>query len=148
MSCGSVMSSEQGTVFGFPNMVLGLAAFAAVTALGPAVLSGSRLHRWLWLTLNAGALTEVVFVHWLLWQSLYELDKLCPYRVVVRIMTIAPFWYLTLRNLRHGVVPLGPAGRRALALVLDTQWLLLGAWYGLIAMLVLTRFRTYWTSLL
>ncbi len=40
VSCGSVMSSPQGSLFGFPNMLLGLGAFAAVTALGVAVLSG------------------------------------------------------------------------------------------------------------
>ncbi|MCF4136238.1 hypothetical protein L1856_04095 [Streptomyces sp. Tue 6430] len=56
VSCGSVMSSSQGSLFGFPNMLLGLGAFAAVTALGVAVLSGARLHRRLWLALTAGAL--------------------------------------------------------------------------------------------
>src|SRR5262249_37639546 len=30
VSCGSVMSSPEGSVFGFPNMLLGLGAFAAV----------------------------------------------------------------------------------------------------------------------
>jgi hypothetical protein len=39
------MSSPQGSLFGFPNMLLGLGAFAAVTALGVAVLTGARLHR-------------------------------------------------------------------------------------------------------
>ncbi|WP_262704292.1 MULTISPECIES: vitamin K epoxide reductase family protein [Streptomyces] len=45
VSCGSVMSSPEGSVFGFPNMLLGLGAFAAVTVLGLAVLTGARLHR-------------------------------------------------------------------------------------------------------
>ncbi|MCZ4609638.1 hypothetical protein O3S80_38905, partial [Streptomyces sp. Lzd4kr] len=66
VSCGSVMSSP----------LLGLCAFAAVTALGIAVLSGAPLHRRLWLTLDAGALAGMVFVHWLIFQSLYELNKI------------------------------------------------------------------------
>ncbi|MFE7447558.1 vitamin K epoxide reductase family protein, partial [Streptomyces chartreusis] len=41
VSCGSVMSSPQGSLLGLPNMILGLGAFAAVTALGIAVLSCS-----------------------------------------------------------------------------------------------------------
>lgn len=45
VSCGSVMSSPEGSVFGFPNMLLGLGAFAAVAVLGLAVLGGARLHR-------------------------------------------------------------------------------------------------------
>lgn len=60
-------------------MLLGPGAFAAVTVLGTAVLAGC-LHRRvrLWPALNAGALMAVVFVHWLIGQSLYELNQLCP----------------------------------------------------------------------
>ncbi|MFE1441702.1 vitamin K epoxide reductase family protein [Streptomyces sp. NPDC058739] len=145
VSCGSVMSSPQGSLLGFPNMLLGLAAFAAVTALGVAVLSGARLHRRLWLALDAGALVGVVFVHWLIVQSLYELRKICPYCAVVWVVTIALFWFVTLRCLERGDVP---APRGAVELLRDTHWLLLGAWYGVIALLVLTRFWAYWTSLL
>ncbi|MFJ8112061.1 vitamin K epoxide reductase family protein [Streptomyces sp. NPDC096132] len=42
VSCGSVMSSPQGGLFGFPNMLLGLGPVADVTTLGVAVLSGAR----------------------------------------------------------------------------------------------------------
>ncbi|USQ86007.1 vitamin K epoxide reductase family protein [Streptomyces phaeoluteigriseus] len=145
VSCGSVMSSPQGSLFGFPNMLLGLGAFAAVTALGIAVLSGARLHRRLWLALDAGALVGVVFVHWLIGQSLYELNKLCPYCAVVWTVTIALFWYVTLHCLEQGIVPVP---RSMLVVVRDTHWMLLGAWYGVIALLVLTRFWSYWSSLL
>lgn len=145
VSCGSVMSSPQGSLLGFPNMLLGLGAFAAVTALGIAVLCGARLHRRLWLALTAGALVGVVFAHWLIGQSLYELNKLCPYCAVVWIVTIALFWYVTLHCLERGIVPV-PRG--VLHVVRDTHWMLLGAWYGVIALLVLTRFWPYWSSLL
>ncbi|WP_432058318.1 vitamin K epoxide reductase family protein [Streptomyces sp. bgisy022] len=145
VSCGSVMSSEQGSLFGFPNMLLGLGAFATVTALGVAVLSGARLHRRLWLGLDTGALAGVVFVHWLIGQSLYELGKLCPYCAVVWVATIGLFWYLTLHCLERGIVSV-PRG--VLEVVRDAHWMLLAAWYGVIALLVLTRFWSYWSSLL
>ncbi|QOV33491.1 vitamin K epoxide reductase family protein [Streptomyces ferrugineus] len=144
VSCGSVMSSSQGSLLGFPNMLLGLGAFAAVIALGIAVLSGTRLHRGLWLALGAGALTGVVFVHWLIVQSLYELNKICPYCAVVWVVTIALFWYVTLHCLEQRIVPV-PRG--VLEVVRDTHWMMLAAWYGVIAMLVLTRFWSYWSSL-
>ncbi|WP_407109760.1 vitamin K epoxide reductase family protein [Streptomyces sp. DSM 116494] len=145
VSCGSVMSSPQGSLFGFPNMLVGLGAFAAVAALGAAVLSGARPHRRLWLALDAGAFAGVVFVHWLIGQSLYELNKLCPYCVVVWIVTIALFWFVTLHCLERSWLRL-PRGVHGL--VRDTQWILLGAWYAVIALLVLTRFWDYWSSLL
>ncbi|MFE8011700.1 vitamin K epoxide reductase family protein [Streptomyces antibioticus] len=145
VSCGSVMSSPQGSVLGFPNMLLGLGAFAAVTALGVTVLCGARLPRRLWLALDAGALAGVVFAHWLIGQSLYELNKLCPYCAVVWIVTIGLFWYVTLHCLEQGVVP---APRGVLDVLRDTHWMLLVTWYALIALLVLTRFWPYWSSLL
>lgn len=148
VGCGSVMTGAQGNVFGFPNMLLGLGAFAAVAALGVAVLGGARLHRRVWLGLNAGALAGVVFVHWLIYQSFYVLGRICPYCAVVWVVTIALFWYVTLRNLRSGVLPVPAAGRGLLDLLLDTHWMLPAAWYGLIAVLALTRFWSYWSSLL
>ncbi|MGV9994530.1 vitamin K epoxide reductase family protein [Streptomyces sp. NPDC003374] len=148
VSCGSAMASAQGNLFGFPNMLLGLGAFAAVVTLGVVVLTGGRPHRAVWLALQAGAFTGVVFVHWLIWQSLYVLNRVCPYCAVVWVVTIALFWYVTLHNLRAGIVRTPAAARSFLTLVLDTHWLLLAAWYGVIAMLVLTRFWSYWTGLL
>jgi uncharacterized membrane protein len=145
ISCGSVMSSPQGSLLGFPNMLLGLGAFAAVTALGVAVLTGARLHRRLWLALDAGALVGVVLVHWLIGQSLYELNKICPYCAVVWVVTIALFWFVTLHCLEHRILPAPPG---VLAVVRDTHWMMLTAWYGVIALLVLTRFWQYWSSLL
>ncbi|MBC7271938.1 MAG: vitamin K epoxide reductase family protein [Streptomyces sp.] len=138
IGCGSAMASPQGNLLGFPNMLLGLAAFAAVAALGVAVVTGSRLHRGVWLTLNAGALAAVIFVHWLIWQSLYSINRLCPYCAVVWIVTIALFWYLTLHTFRHRV---GLAVR-------ENHWLILSGWYGVILILVATRFWTYWSGLL
>ncbi|MFJ3306657.1 vitamin K epoxide reductase family protein [Streptomyces sp. NPDC086549] len=148
VGCGSSMASWQGNLLGFPNMLLGLGAFAAVATLGVAVLAGARLHRLLWLALNAGALAGVGFAHWLIFQSLYEINRLCPYCAVIWVITIALFWYVTLHNLKHGVIPVPVRGRSALNLVLESQWMLLAAWYGVIIMLVLTRFWSYWSSLL
>ncbi|MGW4560844.1 vitamin K epoxide reductase family protein [Streptomyces sp. NPDC004561] len=145
ISCGSVMSSPEGSAFGFPNMLLGLGAFAAVAVLGAALLTGTRLHRRLWLALGAGTLAGVVFVHWLIVQSLYELNRICPYCAVVWVVTIALFWCVALQCVHHGIVPV-PHG--ALRLLRDTHWLLLGGWYGVLALLVLTRFWPYWSSLL
>ncbi|GGZ95994.1 vitamin K epoxide reductase family protein [Streptomyces echinoruber] len=148
VGCGSAMASRQGNLLGFPNMLLGLGAFAAVAALGLAVLTGSRLHRALWLALNAGTLAGVGFAHWLIAQSLYEINRLCPYCAVVWTVTIALFWYVTLHNLKHGVLPVPRGARGALNLVLETHGLLLAGWYGVIVVLVATRFWPYWSSLL
>jgi uncharacterized membrane protein len=40
ISCGSMMGSSQAEVFGFPNPLLGIAAFAVVVCVGAARLAG------------------------------------------------------------------------------------------------------------
>ena len=46
------------------------------------------LPRWYWAGLAAGTLLGTVFVHWLIFQSLYRIGALCPYCMVVWAVTI------------------------------------------------------------
>lgn len=78
LSCGSVMDSAQAEAFGFPNPLIGIAGFAVVTAVGAGLLAGARFRRWFWLGLQAGVTFGVVFVHWLIYQTLYTIGALCP----------------------------------------------------------------------
>src|SRR3546814_955690 len=98
LRCGSVMSTEQAEVFGFPNPIIGVAGFAIVTTVGVALLAGARLPRWFWWGLQAGTTFGVVFIPWLMFQSLYRIYPLCPYCMVVWAVTIPLFWYTTLHN--------------------------------------------------
>lgn len=97
ISCGSVMASDQAHAFGFPNPIIGLVAFPVVIATGMALLAGAQtLRRWYWMGLELGSLFGVAFVHWLMFQSVYRINALCPYCMVVWVMTIGIFWYTTL----------------------------------------------------
>src|SRR4051812_6251047 len=46
LSCGTVASSWQASVFGFPNAFLGLIAEPVVITIAVAALSGVRFKRW------------------------------------------------------------------------------------------------------
>ena len=48
----------------------------------------SSLPRWYWVGLAVGTLLGAVFVHWLIFQSLYRIGALCPYCMVVWAVTI------------------------------------------------------------
>jgi uncharacterized membrane protein len=136
VSCGSVMDSPQAAAFGFPNPLIGIAAFAVVVTSGVAVLAGFEPPRWYRIGLDAGALFGVVFVHWLIAASLYDVHALCPYCLVVWVVTIPIFWYTTL-DTWPALAPLRRVHSAVLAL-----------WYAVIAMMVLVRFWDHWRSLL
>jgi uncharacterized membrane protein len=146
VSCGSVMDSPQATAFGFPNPLIGISAFAVVVTIGVVLLSGFQAPRWFWLGMQLGATFGVVFVHWLIYSSLYRIGALCPYCMVVWIVTIPIFWYTTLHNLTRGYLSIS---RRPVALsVARYHSLALTLWYLAIIALILQAFWLYWTTLL
>ncbi|MDI2032768.1 vitamin K epoxide reductase family protein [Saccharopolyspora sp. TS4A08] len=143
VSCGSVMDSSQAALFGFPNPLIGVAAFPVVITAGVAALAGFRPPRWFWLGMQAGTTLALVFIHWLIAQSLYEIGALCPYCMVVWAVTIPLFWYTTLHNLREGHF----GGGRALGVALSRfHSVVVVVWYLVIVTLILLRFWDFWTS--
>ncbi|GGV14936.1 membrane protein [Kitasatospora herbaricolor] len=148
ISCGSVMRTAQAEVFGFPNPLLGVAAFAMVLAVGAGSLAGAAFRRWFWLGLQLGAAVGLAFTHWLIVQALYRIGALCPYCMVVWAVTIALFWYVTLHNLRTGVVPVPARPRAVVREAVRYHWVVPALWYAVIALLVLNRFWYYWRTLL
>jgi uncharacterized membrane protein len=144
LSCGSVMTTDQAEAFGFPNPIIGVAGFAAVLTTGVALIAGATLRRWYWLGLQAGVTFGIGFVHFLIFQSLYRIGALCPYCMVVWVVTIPLFLFVTLHNARAGHLP----GSRALAVVDEYGGVVLTAWYLVIAGLITKRFWDYWQTLL
>ncbi|UUV35874.1 vitamin K epoxide reductase family protein [Amycolatopsis roodepoortensis] len=148
LSCGSIMSTPQAEAFGFPNPLLGIAGFAVVTTVGVGILAGARFARWFWLGLQAGVTFGVVFVHWLIYQSLYKISALCPYCMIVWAVTIPIFWYTTLYNLQHGHLPVPDSWRAAVRKLAGFHTVVLTVWYLAIAVAVLQAFWDYWMTLL
>lgn len=162
LSCGTVMVTPQAEVFGVPNPLIGVVCFAVVTAVGAALLAGTEpgtaagpgaradlgFRRWFWLGLQAGCLFGVVFVHWLIFQSLYRIGALCPYCMVVWVVTIPLFWYVTLHNLRSGHVPVPSALRRPVGVLARNHTVVLTVWGVVIVGAVAEAFWSYWTTLL
>jgi uncharacterized membrane protein len=106
ISCGSVMESKQAAAFGFPNPFIGIVGFSVVMTIGMGMLAGARFKRWFWLGLQAGTIFGLGFVHWLFFQSVYRIHALCPYCMVVWVMTIALFWYVLHYNIQTGNIKL------------------------------------------
>ena len=143
LSCGSVMNSAQGSAFGFPNPLIGIAAFAVVITLGVLLAAGLELPQWIWWGLQAGVIFGIGFVAWLMAQSLYVIGALCPYCMVVWAAMIPIFVLVTVDNLIKERIP-SPAGlRRVLAAAGAVPVVVL---YATVAVLILLRFWDFWTA--
>jgi len=113
IGCGTNLNSPQGALFGFPNPLLGLAGWSVVITIGAALLAGARFRTWFWVGLNIGALGALALVLWLIQQSIFVLDVLCPWCMVTWAVTIPVFLAVTLHNLRSGHIPVPASVRRA-----------------------------------
>ncbi len=143
LSCGSVMLTKQASLFGFPNPLLGIAAFSVVIVTGVLAVAGVRLPRWYWAGLAGGTLLGAVFVHWLIYESLYEIGALCPYCMVVWVVTMALLIVVSSIALR----PLA-GGSKVVYALYQWRWPLYAVWITAIALLILDRFWSYWSTLI
>lgn len=149
ISCGSVMESDQANAFGFPNPIIGLAGFSMVFAMGVLILGGAtKLKRWVWLALQAGTVFGLLFVHWLFYQSVFSIQALCPYCMVVWSVTIAMFWYVLLYNLHNGYIKTPAKISRLVAFMQKHHADILVFWYLVIATIILHHFWYYFGTLL
>lgn len=141
LSCGSVMSTPQAEAFGFPNSIIGIAAFSVVVVTGVLAVSRVSLPRWYWAGMAGGTLSGVVFVGWLIYQSLYRIGALCPYCMVVWAVTIPLFVVVSSIALQ----PLG--SHRVAHTAYQWRWSLVALWFTAVILLILVQFWDYWSTL-
>lgn len=145
LSCGSVMITPQASLLGFPNPLLGLVAFTVVVVTGLLALTKVALPQWYWVGLTVGVLVGAVFVHWLIFQSLYRINALCPYCMVVWAVTmsllvvVASIAYCPALEDRKT----GPAW-----LLFQWRWSIAALWFTAVFLLIMARFWDYWSTLL
>ncbi len=111
VQCKANLDSWQGSLFGFPNPILGLTGWVAVIVVGAALLAGARFDRWFWIVFNLGVAAALALVVFLIYTSVFVLGTLCPWCMVTWVATIPTFLIVTLHNLRSGTIPLPARGR-------------------------------------
>jgi uncharacterized membrane protein len=142
MACGSVITTPQASVFGPPNPLFGLVGFCVVIVTGVLAIAKVGLPRWYWIGLMAGTGLAVVFVHWLKYETLYDIGALCPYCMVVWAVTIPLFAVVAPIALR----PL--AGNRVARFLYNWRWPLVALWFVSVILEILVRFWYYWSTLI
>jgi uncharacterized membrane protein len=148
LTCTSAMLSEQGELFGFPNPVLGVAAFPVVIATGAAMLAGARMARWYWTGMWLGGLASVVFMHWLIYESFVSLQSLCPYCMVVWAATTPLFAVVSAYAIPRGALGARAARSTVVGDLIALRWWLVGLWFVILAALIGIVWWDYWSTLL
>lgn len=132
VTCGPAMESAQGSVLGFPNPVIGVAAFPVVVTIGVLLLlTRANLPAWFWRVFLGGASLGMALIVFLVHTSLYVLRALCPFCMVVWAAMI-PLFVMSVAFARQEGA-LGASGGPRSWLVRNRSVVLIGAFVVLIA---------------
>lgn len=153
LSCSSVASEWQSWIFGFPNPLLGITAFAMLFAIGVMLLSGGRSKKPLWLLVNLGCLMAIVFVMWFFFESVYRIGSLCLYCMITWVVTWPLFLYTTVWNYREEHFNLSFVNKITqnkinsfFRFVSKYHFQILISWYLVLVLLILFQFRNFFFS--
>ena len=103
LNCSTVMQSWQSTVFfGIPNMYIGLMAFPVLITVAIAALwGGAKFNNTFLKLMNVGVLLGTIFSYWLFFSSVYVIQVLCPWCLIVTTtctLMLAATTHITLRE--------------------------------------------------
>lgn len=147
ISCKSVMLTPQAALFGFPNPLIGLAAFVAPIAVGVAILAGAKFAAWFWRIFAFGVAGGFLFVVWLWTQSTFVIGVLCPYCMVAWAAMVPMFWKVILFGAKDGFIdtPLKFVGFFDRAY--DKAWVFTLVTEAIIIAIIIIRFWSMWPAL-
>lgn len=142
LNCSTVMQMWQSSVFGFPNMLIGLMAYPVVITVAVAGLAGVRFPRWFLIAANICYLLGALFAYWLFFQSVYAIQVLCPWCLIVTFSTTLILATLMHYNLRENTFRLKKSTNNKIQLFISKDYgkLLVAAWIVLLIALVFLKF--------
>lgn len=142
LNCSTVMQTWQAQVFGFPNMFIGLMGFPVVIMIALLGLSRVAFPRWFAVGMEIGILFWTIFAYWLFFSSVYVIQVLCPWCLIVTFsmtMLLAASTYYTISKNSFQIAP------RPLAVIrrfIDNGYyqLIVASWVVLMIALVIIKF--------
>ena len=142
LNCSTVMKTWQASVFGFPNMFIGLMGYAVVITVATVALAGAKLPRWFYLAANICYFLGAIFAYWLFFNSLYVIEVLCPWCLIVTFATTILLGTITHYNLRENIFGFKSSVNEHMQLLLkkDIGKLLTASWIVLMIALVFIKF--------
>jgi len=142
LNCSTVMQTWQSSLFGFPNTVVGLIAYSVLVTIAVIALTGVRLNKTFMVLANLGALGGIIFSEWLAYESIYVIQVLCPYCLIVLFSTIMIFAAITHYNLRNNNFNFKIKTNNKIQNFLDKEYdkLLVFVWVSILVFSILSKF--------
>lgn len=142
LNCSVVMQTWQAQVFGFPNMFIGLMGFPIVITIALLGLSRVAFPRWFAIGMEIGILFWTLFAYWLFFNSVYVIQVLCPWCLIVTfsmtmLLGASTYYTISKNSFRLAAKPLA-----AVRKFIDKGYyqLIIASWVVLMIALVIIKF--------
>lgn len=146
LNCSTVMQSWQSTVFfGIPNMFIGMVAFPVIVTVAVAALwGGANFNKGFLKTANIGILMGTIFAYWLFFNSVYVIQVLCPWCLLVTFSCTLMLAAITHINLRENNWDFSKNANEKIQKFLKGGYhqLIVASWLVLMVALVFIQFGT------
>lgn len=139
ISCGPVINTWQAEIFGVPNPMLGIVGFSAVLTIGVALLLGAVFDKRFWKFFTIGVTASVIFIHWLIFESIFDIGALCLYCMITWGFVWPLFFFTIIKNIEDKIVPLN----KFESFLTKNRYHLFFNWYVLIVLVILFKFRDF-----
>lgn len=102
ISCGTVGTSWQAELLGFPNAFLGILFESIVIAFAIAGLGRTIFPRWYMLGIQGLYTIALAFAYWLFFQAYFVIGAMCPWCLLITATTLLVFTSMTRINILSG----------------------------------------------
>ena len=142
LNCATVMKTWQASVFGFPNMFIGLMGFPMVIMIALLGLSKVKFPRWFLIGAEIGYAIFTLFAYWLFFSSVYVIQVLCPWCLVVTFSMTMLTATITHYNLQQNTFGFKKTAQKSIEKFLanDYDKLIVAAWVVFLIALVFAKF--------
>jgi len=144
LNCTAVMQTWQASVFfGIPNMYIGLISFPVIIAIAVAALwGGATFNKGFLKAANIGVLLGTIFAYWLFFNSLYVIQVLCPWCLIVTFSCTLMLSAITYINLRENTWNFSKTLNEKIQKFLKGGYeqLIVASWIVLMVVLVVLKF--------
>lgn len=102
INCATVAKHPSANLLGFPNSFLGMIAEPVVITVALAGLAGVKFPRRFMFTAQIFYTLGFLFAYWLFYTSMFVIQALCPWCLLVTLSTTFVFFSMTRYNIREG----------------------------------------------
>ncbi len=123
LNCASVMKTPESSLFwGIPNPFLGMIGFTAALTLSILLLAGIKFPKWISRIIQAGYLLAWIFALGLFFTSVYVIQVLCPWCLLVTASTTLIFFAFLHYSLRQNIFNFPKSNNHKVQRLLDKDY--------------------------